>query len=525
MTGAPSTSLGGTTDAVNDPSQVSTDGGPAVLGAAATLPDQQRRRRPSRRERRAMRRGRRGAAGHAPGVTRRGAQADGPGYSDIEYVFEAGAATSTPLLPYVKSVWERRRFMLELARAGVRGKQSSTILGHIWGVVDPLFQALLYYLLFTIIRKGGRPIDFLPVLIAGFFLFGLAASALSEGGRSIRGSKSFMLNSTFPRAIFPITSMYTAVLRFAPAIFVYAAFHIVLGAPTGPQLLLLPVLFAIQLVMMLGLALLMSATVALFADAGNAIQYVTRILFFTTPVIFPLAAIPAGIRSTLEWQPFFPLFRVLPGGLRGRSARARSDPVRGALGHVLPGHRDAGVPAPRTRTRHAALSTRVRRFVLIGGVGRSGTSLLRRIVGSHSRIAIPPSESKFFSQYRLGRTVGEILTNERLKQWDLDLRPLYGLSHPDAFRSALAMYAESRGKEIPGEKSPLNEFHYDLVQHWLQDYYDIRFLQLVRNPLDVIASHKHAAVSRRRPGSGARCPVGMPALAAVRLARTCEGLR
>jgi teichoic acid transport system permease protein len=306
MTGAPSTSLGGTTDAVNDPPQESTDGEPAVLGAAATLPDRQRR--PSRRERRAARRGRRGVAGRMPRGARRAAHADGPGYSDVEYVFEAGAPTSTPLVPYAKSVWERRRFMLELARAGVRGKQSSTVLGRLWGVVDPLFQALLYYLLFTIIRRGGRPIDFLPILIAGFFLFGLATSALGEGGRSIRGSKSFMLNSTFPRAIFPITSVYTALLRFAPAIFVYAAFHVALGAPTGPHLLLLPVLFAIQLVMMVGLALLMSATVALFADAGNAIQYVTRILFFTTPVIFPLAAIPAGIRSTLEWQPFFPLF-------------------------------------------------------------------------------------------------------------------------------------------------------------------------------------------------------------------------
>jgi teichoic acid transport system permease protein len=302
VTGAPSTSLGTPTGAVTDPTQENPEGEPAVLGAAATLPVEQRRR-PTRRERRAARRDHR-AASHG----RTGASGDAKGHSGVEYVFEAGIATSTPLVPYVRDVWERRRFMVELARAGVRGKQASTILGRLWGVLDPLFQALLYFLLFTIIRRGGRPIEFLPILIAGFFLFGLATSALVEGGRSIRGSKNFMLNSTFPRAVFPVTSVYAAVMRFVPAVFVYAAFHIALQAPSGPQLLLLPALFAVQLVMMLGLALLASTIVALYADAGNAIQYITRILFFTTPVIFPLAAIPDGIRDVLFWQPFFALF-------------------------------------------------------------------------------------------------------------------------------------------------------------------------------------------------------------------------
>lgn len=303
MTGAQSTSLGEPTPALGDPTPESPEGEPALLGAAATLPVEQRRRS-TRGERRAARRDRRaGGRAHAGG-----AQGVGSGYSGVEYVFEAGIAAPTPLVPYVKDVWERRRFIVELARAGVRGKQASTILGRLWGVIDPLFQALLYYLLFTIIRRGGRPIDFLPILIAGFFLFGLATSALGEGGRSIRGSKNFMLNSTFPRAVFPITSVYTAIIRFAPAVFVYAAFHIALRAPTTKALLLLPVMFSIQLVMMLGLALLVSTTVALYADAGNAIQYVTRILFFTTPVIFPLATIPPGIRDVLFWQPFWALF-------------------------------------------------------------------------------------------------------------------------------------------------------------------------------------------------------------------------
>ena len=129
----------------------------------------------------------------------------------------------------------------------------------------------------------------------------------------------------------------------------------------------------------------------------------------------------------------------------------------------------------------------VQTFVLIGGVGRSGTNLLRRIVGSHTQITIPPNESRFFDRYRLGRTVGEILASDDLRRWDFDLTPYHGLSHPEAFRQVLVGYAERCGKEIPGEKTPQNEFHYDLIRDWLQND-DVRFLHIVRNPLNMVAS-------------------------------------
>jgi hypothetical protein len=141
----------------------------------------------------------------------------------------------------------------------------------------------------------------------------------------------------------------------------------------------------------------------------------------------------------------------------------------------------------------------VRKFVVIGGIERSGTNLVRRIVGSNSGIAIPPTEFGFFAKYETGATVEQIFANEKLKRWEIDLRPFSSLPHPEAFREALAHYADARGKEIPGEKTPQNEFHYDLIEHWLTGY-DVRFLHMVRNPLDVLASHKHARWNRERPG-------------------------
>jgi teichoic acid transport system permease protein len=279
---------------------------PALLGASATLPVQRKRRTRTSGGRRARAR----ANGHTragpPGPG--GGASEPPGYSGVEQVFEPHRSSVPQLGPYLASLWERRRFMVELAKANVRGKRSSTVLGSLWGVLDPLFAAAIYYLLFTIIREGSRPIDFLHILVAGIFMFQLVTSALTEGGSSIRQSKGLMLNSAFPRALLPIASVYQGILKFLPTIGVYVLIHVALQAPVGWGLLLLPLLFALQTVLMVGFALFTSTLVVFFNDVTNLLRYVTRLLLFTSPIIFPLASIPDGIRSVLAWQPLFPLF-------------------------------------------------------------------------------------------------------------------------------------------------------------------------------------------------------------------------
>ena len=130
------------------------------------------------------------------------------------------------------------------------------------------------------------------------------------------------------------------------------------------------------------------------------------------------------------------------------------------------------------------------KFVLIGGIARSGTNLVRRIIGSHSKIAIPPGEFNFFSKYTKGKTVEEILKNPRLNKWNINFSDLRNLDHREVFIQSLQRYADKIGKEIPGEKTPFNEFYYDIFKEWLKNF-DLKFIHLVRNPFDVMASYKH----------------------------------
>ncbi len=243
-------------------------------------------------------------------------------YSNVEYVFEPHSSTLPDIREYLAALWERRTFMVELARADLRSTRASTALGSVWSVLDPLFQGGIYFFLYTVIRGGGssgKNSTFLPVLIAGFFLFSLSIGALGEGGNSIKRSKGLMLNSTFPRAMLPVTAVYKTFLKFIPMVGVLCVLFPLVGGTLGPGLFVLPILFAIQMVMNVGIALLVATFVTLVPDGTNVMNYINRVLFFATPVVYPAALLPSSAKLLVGWQPLFALFasyqKIFQGGV------------------------------------------------------------------------------------------------------------------------------------------------------------------------------------------------------------------
>jgi teichoic acid transport system permease protein len=243
-------------------------------------------------------------------------------YSNVEYVFDAHSSTVPEVREYVESLWDRRVFMIELAKADLRTARSKTALGNIWMVLNPLFQATIYYFLYTVLRNSPQSKLFLPILIANFFFFGLSTTALSEGGNSIRRAKGLMLNSSFPRAMLPMTTIYKSLREFVPSLCVLLVMFPLVGGNFGAGFFLLPIVFALQVLMNIGIALLVSTYVTLVPDGGNVMTFVSRILFFVTPVIYPVALLPPNIKPFIAWQPLFPLFSCYQAIFAGQSPSA-----------------------------------------------------------------------------------------------------------------------------------------------------------------------------------------------------------
>ncbi|MBN1522730.1 MAG: sulfotransferase [Candidatus Aureabacteria bacterium] len=141
---------------------------------------------------------------------------------------------------------------------------------------------------------------------------------------------------------------------------------------------------------------------------------------------------------------------------------------------------------------------------------RSGTTLLRLILSSHSKILIPP-ESTFIAQYfsRYGhlekmnkkviqKFLRELYDDAQLeKRWEISFQNYFdhwaeryvGKSFADVCASLYKYYAEEKkmSKKIWGDKNVAYRNYLDLL-FWL--YPNARFIHIVRDSRAVFASYK-----------------------------------
>lgn len=122
------------------------------------------------------------------------------------------------LRPYLREVWVRRYFALELARAEIRTQNSGTGLGQLWLILNPLLLTFVYYLLTTIIRGGSRGPEYLAHIMAGLFLYYLFSTSVSGGASSILSSGRLVLNTAFPKMLLPISVVAVSFMRFLPTV-------------------------------------------------------------------------------------------------------------------------------------------------------------------------------------------------------------------------------------------------------------------------------------------------------------------
>jgi len=173
--------------------------------------------------------------------------------------------------------------------------------------------------------------------------------------------------------------------------------------------------------------------------------------------------------------------------------------------------------------------------VVVLGVSRSGTTLLKAMLDAHSQLAIP-SESYFLPQLwdRHGERpdrdafVEDLSRLERVREWGVDPedvrarlseRPTFA----EAIQSIYRVYAESRRKPRFGEKTPLYMQHLDVLE---RAFPDARYVHIVRDGRDAALSllamtrRPRFNLSRPRRAGDFACAWAREVRAAQRFGRT-----
>jgi teichoic acid transport system permease protein len=224
------------------------------------------------------------------------------------HVYEPHKVGLPPLVPYVKELWRRREFAVELSRTNLRAQHFDTAFGQLWLILNPILLGFVYFLLVDILHHHKNANQFFAHLLSGLFLYYFLQQSLTQSVRSVVKGGKLILNSAFPRALLPLASVRTAFFRFLPTMFIYVPVHFITGRPVTWHLLWAIPIVLILILLASGLSMILAAGQVYFRDLDNFLPYVLRIWLYTTPILYYANEVPPRYQWVLDANPIGKLF-------------------------------------------------------------------------------------------------------------------------------------------------------------------------------------------------------------------------
>ena len=203
----------------------------------------------------------------------------------------------------IKELYDYRTMISSLVRRDLKSRYSGSVLGVLWNFLSPLFQLLVYSVVFSQIIRMGID-DYYMFLFVALIPWIFFSTCISGGVSCIQIQGDMIKKIYFPREVVPfsyVTSQFVNMLLCFVVIFVVMAFGGYVFNPVA--LLCLPVVMIIEFILALGFTLVLSSLNVYFRDLQHIMGIVALAWQFLTPIMYPMDIVPDGMKWILNINP------------------------------------------------------------------------------------------------------------------------------------------------------------------------------------------------------------------------------
>ncbi|TVZ59140.1 lipopolysaccharide transport system permease protein [Flavobacteriaceae bacterium MAR_2010_105] len=194
-----------------------------------------------------------------------------------------------------KELWRYRDLLVLFVKRDITTVYKQTILGPLWYLIQPLFTALTFTIIFNKvanIETGSVP----PFLfnLAGISVWNYFKSCLTSTSGTFTSNAGIFSKVYFPRLISPLSVVISNLVKFGIQLVIFIGFYVYyvsIGAAVqvDPTLLLFPILVVFMGLLGLGLGMIISAMVTKYRDLKYLVNFGVQLLMYTSAVMYPLA--------------------------------------------------------------------------------------------------------------------------------------------------------------------------------------------------------------------------------------------
>ena len=189
----------------------------------------------------------------------------------------------------------------------MKARYRGSVLGFFWSFINPLLLLSIYSFVFATVLPRGTDDTLEPYalfMFCGILPWTWFSSSILEASNVLISGGNLIKKVLFPAEVLPFVTVIANMVHFFLGLPILVIFLIYYQRPLDPiELLWFPVIVFVQLVLLLGLSLFVSALTVHFRDLKDILGNLLTFWFFATPIIYPMSQAPSGYRWLLNLNP------------------------------------------------------------------------------------------------------------------------------------------------------------------------------------------------------------------------------
>lgn len=184
-----------------------------------------------------------------------------------------------------------------------------TVLGYLWSLVRPLLLfAVLLFVFTQIIRLGSGVPNYPVMLLLNIVLFSFFQEATQNSVTSVVAQEGVVRKTQFPRLVIPLSVVLTALFNLSLNLIVVFVFILAWGVDPSWTWLLFPIPVALLFVLSAAVGMMLSVLYVRFRDVLIIWTVAAQVLFYASPILYPIEIVPDAYRGLMMVNPLAPIF-------------------------------------------------------------------------------------------------------------------------------------------------------------------------------------------------------------------------
>lgn len=211
---------------------------------------------------------------------------------------------------FVADLWARRSLIRELGRRQIQNQYRASILGRFWAFATPLATLAVYTFAFSVVLKarwGADPdesrLDYALTLFTGLIVFDVFTGCVGQASLLIVSHANFVKKVVFPLEVLPIVLLFEMLFNLAVSSSILAVALAIVNRGLPATGLLFPLSFVPLIMLTLGVSWFLASLGVFMRDVQQGVTIFTRLLFFMTPIFYPLSLVPEKLQPVIKMNP------------------------------------------------------------------------------------------------------------------------------------------------------------------------------------------------------------------------------